>query len=447
MKNTLTRIKEYLLSRRGSLTVCITLGTLTVLVCAGVLIWAAFSQPGEPAPGVPTGQTEPTTAPTESTAPPTEETAAPTEGTEPATAGTTGCAHTYERVTVREMTCTDPEESKHVCTKCGKETGPYITQPTEYHTVDGVELPADCAYDLFVGKSCDKCGADIEAREDITHDFLATSTPATCTEQGVTANTCTVCGYSEESVLPATGHNMLKYNFLLPSCRSAGYEEYRCSNCHAMERTELEKLPHESTEPTCEDDGRCEKCYAVIAEALGHEYAYGICTRCDSPEHKIYKNSNVLYQEPGVRNYFGGHDSWFTVYNAKEIILSEDGIPVARFNIDVNYMIAQYYWSDDTYDEVSFEFANLTYGDKLDLSLHPELYIDNTLYERKNQGTVSGYILVPLAGFGEYEFTVPTHSCKNGRYSHDKNNGFILTVNDDVPGAKLLKEYLDDQAS
>ena len=59
-----------------------------------------------------------------------------------------------------------------------------------------------------------------------------TNTPATCTDDGRIAGTCTVCGYSMDTVLPAYGHDWDKGKVLSePDGLLCGFIEHTCRRC------------------------------------------------------------------------------------------------------------------------------------------------------------------------------------------------------------------------
>lgn len=93
------------------------------------------------------------------------------------------CAHQYEETTV-DATCTEPGSITKVCKLCGHAEVTEI--PAKGHTFkDGV---------------CTVCGFVCQ------HDYTETTKEATCTEPGSITKTCTICGYTEVTEIPAKGH-------------------------------------------------------------------------------------------------------------------------------------------------------------------------------------------------------------------------------------------------
>ena len=110
--------------------------------------------------------------------------------------------------------------------------------------------------------------------------------PPQCTEDGVMTYTCSVCGYSYEDAIPATGHSYDDGIITAPTCTEQGYTTYTCLVCgdSCMEGF-VDALGHDYgewyplQEPTCTAEGirqhDCQTCGASETEiipALGHTY-------------------------------------------------------------------------------------------------------------------------------------------------------------------------------
>jgi hypothetical protein len=101
------------------------------------------------------------------------------------------------------------------------------------------------------------------------HEFVyseADSTRVTCTSDGVEVKVCS-CGEKQETVIPATGHDMQVAMESKPTCTGTGSIDYKCANCGKMEYNNIEALGHSyeesSTEPSrvkrCLNEG-CTSC-------------------------------------------------------------------------------------------------------------------------------------------------------------------------------------------
>lgn len=122
-------------------------------------------------------------------------------------------------------------------------------------------------------------------------------TEATCTEASYLQTKCLICDEIIHSrfLAFALGHTKGEIvEVVPPTCTSEGYTKYSCSVCGEEFCTDWTYEEHnysvllESHEPTCTEQGyavyRCETCedtiFTYTAFALGHEFNNDICTRC-----------------------------------------------------------------------------------------------------------------------------------------------------------------------
>ena len=124
----------------------------------------------------------------------------------------------------------------------------------------------------------------IEVEEDHVHTWEKTSeTAPTCTADGTTTYTCSVCGDTYTETAPATGHS---YNSVVtaPTCTDEGYTTHTCSTCgDTYTDSTVPALGHDYVETvssaTCTTDGAatytCSHCgdtYTKAIPATGHKY-------------------------------------------------------------------------------------------------------------------------------------------------------------------------------
>ena len=116
------------------------------------------------------------------------------------------------------------------------------------------------------------------------HSYVNTVTEPTCTEQGYTTHTCSVCGDTYvDSYVGALGHSFGAWTqSKAPSCTEKGTEKRSCSRCGKTETREIAALGHDYhavvTAPTCTEKGyttyTCSRCgdsyVADEVAALGH---------------------------------------------------------------------------------------------------------------------------------------------------------------------------------
>ena len=84
------------------------------------------------------------------------------------------------------------------------------------------------------------------------HDYVATETEPTCTEQGYTTHTCSRCDDSYvDTYVDALGHDWSEWAVTTkPTCTKAGEEIRTCTRCGEKETREVEAIGHDWGAPT-----------------------------------------------------------------------------------------------------------------------------------------------------------------------------------------------------
>ena len=181
------------------------------------------------------------------------------------------CAHEYESV-VTAPTCTEQGYTTYTCTLCGYS---YVGDYTDTipHTPGEVqvenEVAATCtekgSYDNVT--YCTECGAEASREtvetETIPHTYSPVVTEPTCTEQGYTTHTCTVCGDSyADTYVSALGHTYDNYTLTTkPTQTSTGALTGTCTVCGGTTTIVLPMLNEEdytyvvTLEPTDDENG------------------------------------------------------------------------------------------------------------------------------------------------------------------------------------------------
>lgn len=102
-----------------------------------------------------------------------------------------------------------------------------------------------------------------------THKFVTkTLKEATCTNDGLRSNVCSLCGDSTTSVVPALGHSYSLSSSHKPTCTENGYETYKCTRCTDSYKEEAMATGHDYktslVEPTLTEKGytlhTCSRC-------------------------------------------------------------------------------------------------------------------------------------------------------------------------------------------
>ncbi len=220
----------------------------------------------------------------------------------------TGHKETVDAAVEPDCENTGLTEGKH-CETCGEVFVEQEVVPAKGHT------PGDDA-NCTDAQTCTACGTELKAA--LGHDYKATLTPPTCTENGYTTYTCERCGDSyvadetpftghkpviDEAVAPsctdtgltegqhcsvcgevtlkqevvdALGHTEVIDEAVAPSCTQTGLTEGKhCSVCNEILKAQEEVPMTDHTpgdEADCTNEQKCTECGAVLNEALGHNY-------------------------------------------------------------------------------------------------------------------------------------------------------------------------------
>lgn len=120
-------------------------------------------------------------------------------------------------------------------------------------------------------------GLVIEAEVTLKHTCKETSvvTPPTCTTDGYTTHTCSVCGNSNtDTPVAAQGHSEASHEGQAATCTVAGWEAYvTCARCNYTTYVEIPATNHEGTLVQVD-------ALAATCTTDGHN-AYEYCTACD----------------------------------------------------------------------------------------------------------------------------------------------------------------------
>lgn len=272
---------------------------------------------------------------------------------------------------VVKPTCQDGGYTVSECAVCGYVSEKFNETDAEPDahvlTDDSVVIPATCTKNGLMKLKCSVCNATEFSEEDVdfgdsvdisgitinkTNRYRVipaghtwdegVTTPATCTQDGVTAYTCTVvdCGATKEAVIAKLGHATEEAVIKEANCGEPGEKAIVCTRdcCKDAEGNNLVLedgivIPatgeHDygdvTIEPTCTEEGKvgfaCKICgkmdeeWFVYADALGHDYqkvadestpasctADGVilekCSRCDLTRESVDPMIDHEYVDP-----------------------------------------------------------------------------------------------------------------------------------------------------
>ncbi len=176
-------------------------------------------------------------------------------------------------------------------TKAGTFSYPasYNPDAANYQTVTGISVS------VTVTEKAESC---------TTHNYGAwvITTPASCTKAGTQTRSCQQCGTTENTALPAIGHNYTSA-VTRPATESvAGIRTYTCSRCGDTYTEEIAKLPaaHKhsytaaiTTAAACDKAGvqtytcSCGDTYTETVPASGHSYTAKVTKEATETENGI----------------------------------------------------------------------------------------------------------------------------------------------------------------
>lgn len=176
--------------------------------------------------------------------------------------------HSYQWTTIRQPTCTEDGVERATCS-CG----------------DTITSGISALGHSYVNDACVRCGAINPNHVYHIYDTVTIEEPATCAESGRIGSRCIICGHIDYfKMIPALGHNYVNgvctrcgssepahtHRFdgmiiqCLPSCTDEGYEQKTCSICGYTETTTLPALGHNYVNHVCTRCGKIEEDYIVI---------------------------------------------------------------------------------------------------------------------------------------------------------------------------------------
>lgn len=189
------------------------------------------------------------------------------------------------------------------------------TAPTDAPTQPGVcshnigvvqTTPASCTEAGLTVSVCSLCGEEFTETVPATgHRFTdATCTsPRSCSACGITegeplghryaSGTCDRCGAKMpgyEDTPTDCAHAFVLSNQTAPTCTKSGSLTYICSKCADTYTEELAATGHSYTAATCNEPKTCRSCKMTDGTALGHSYSNGVCVRCGKADPSASKD-------------------------------------------------------------------------------------------------------------------------------------------------------------
>ena len=302
-------------------------------------------------------------------------------------------------VTVVDPTCTEQGYTLHACNENAEKS--YKDNYTDAlgHDYKEVITPATCKDAGKVENVCQRCNdtqlvKELPVTEDHQWNDGVVTKAATCTEAGEKLYTCTVCNKTKTETIEATGHDWNETT-TPATCGKAGSVDRTCKTCGTTEH--VKDLPATgnhawdagkiTTEATCDGKGvktfTCTVCNETKTEeiaALGHDFAYGYCSRCGlnsnynqkAYEQDIFEKTNSLRVNSGLSELTYRSDLQFAADIRVEEILQ-------------NYII---YGSIDgkwgAHTRPDHSSAGTALGDKSDLACGENAAMESCIFDEEH---------------------------------------------------------------
>lgn len=140
-----------------------------------------------------------------------------------------------EWAVVEEATCTENGTRERACACGEKETEAIEAAGHSFVTYISDEN-ATCTEDGTKTAKCERCNETdtvTDAETKLGHSYTSVVTDPTCTTNGITTHTCSVCGdvYTDNEIV-ASGHVAGESKVVTePTCTTGGYTTYTCEVC------------------------------------------------------------------------------------------------------------------------------------------------------------------------------------------------------------------------
>lgn len=195
-------------------------------------------------------------------------------------------------------TCTELGYTIHTCSKCGFSFSDNYIDALGHNWSDWVIINEPTETETGLKKrTCSICKAEetnvipVKTHE---HNYTSKVIAATCTEQGYTTYTCSICGDSyNDNYVDALGHDYIN-KVVAPTCTMDGYTSHTCSRCgDTYNDNYVDALGHDyewvvAKEATCTEAGlkeyKCRKCGEISGKTeIPAKHSYGDWTITKEP--------------------------------------------------------------------------------------------------------------------------------------------------------------------
>ncbi len=190
---------------------------------------------------------------------------------------TPSTGHDWEEIIIKDSTCTKTGLKAKKCKNCDMidETS-YKPVAIKRHEYTIKIVAPTCTENGYTVHTCSVCGGSYKDTivEKLGHDLKDTVVAPTCTEDGYSIHACKTCGYEyKDTITLAAGHQYGEKKEIEATCTADAYTQEICRICGFENRTQVKKgsaLGHlyvtdEAVQPTCLHTGRtegmhCDRC-------------------------------------------------------------------------------------------------------------------------------------------------------------------------------------------
>ena len=207
---------------------------------------------------------------------------------------------------------------------------------TSGHSYETVVTAPTCTEDGITTSTCTVCGDVLTGTiPAIGHSYEIVTNAPTCVADGSTTSTCTVCGDVLTGTIPATGHQFATGVWVTqPTCLAEGQKSYTCNNCGFIKYVTFPTTDHKYENSSCVYCGETEP---IASGQCGDNATW----RLDANGTMLISGSGSMWNEPpAVDNEFdpwsgtnnGSTYAWCPYRSQIKCIVIQNGITAISAN-------------------------------------------------------------------------------------------------------------------
>jgi len=243
--------------------------------------------------------------------------------------------HIYSVTDTVAPTCTANGSQTLICQECGDSYTE--TLPAPGHTYATVVTAPNCTNRGYTTYTCIRCNHTytddyVAALGHVYGDWHVDSQP-NCTENGSKHRQCARCYHNDTAAIPALGHTYSD-TVVLPSCTAQGYTLHTCTVCdYSHKDTYTARVPHTYGDWVIDTEA------TVLAEGSRHH----ICAVCDHCEHDTIPRVEIdieTNENYGLANFTVVHAQTLEPIPNAQIFISTENDGENTFTTDANGQVS-----------------------------------------------------------------------------------------------------------